>query len=211
MIASTTGQRIRECREMKDITQQAIATHLKISRSAIAQWESNTTTPSLPTLVELSRLIDTTPEYLAFGIKDGVRTVYRAPENSGLHTIDIVAFEDKGVERKVGAFAIDDAILRDISSNGTPDALRGAVVPADRLIDGYSRGDRVIIDTSIKQPRQPGVYLYWNGFDASLAQMSATMGDNGPLVRINEGGQTSAVSLDKIQILGRVVMHWSRV
>lgn len=211
MSATTVGQRIRECREAKDITQQVIGTHLKISRSAIAQWESDTTSPSLPTLVELARLINTTPEYLAFGIQDGIRTVYRAPEHSGLHTVEFVAFEDKGAERKVGAFAIDEAYLKDLSSTGKSEDLRGFIVPANGLIERFQRGDRLVVDVSVKQPRQPGVYVYWNGFDASLAQMSAGMGENGPVVRILEGGQTSTVAVDKVQILGKVVAHWAQV
>lgn len=209
MTATTLGERIREAREAKDITQQAIGNHLKISRSAIAQWESNTTSPSLPTLVELSRLIDSTPEYLAFGIKDGVRTVYRAPENSGLHTVDVVAFDKPEEERKVGSFAVDDGYLRELSEDNDVASLRGFIVPANNLVEGMKRGDRVVVDTSIQQPRQAAVYLYWNGFGASLAQMAPTMGEDGPVVRLTEGGQTSTTGLNKVKILGRVVAHWT--
>lgn len=209
-MVTTVGDRIREKRESSEKTQQYVAQHLKISRSAIAQWESNTTHPSLKTLEELALLLNTTPEFLAFNIsEDGTRTVYRSPENSGLHTVDIVTFDKNGNQERAGGFAIDDAYLKDISSTGTADELRGFIVPANGLIDGFKRGDRVVIDTSVKQPRQPGVYAYWNGFDASLAQMSAGMADTGPVVRIVEGGQTSNVDLSKLKILGKVVAHWS--
>jgi transcriptional regulator with XRE-family HTH domain len=209
---ASLGERIRECRATKDVTQEALAKHLHISRSAVAQWESNTTAPSLPTLVDLAQLLNTTPEYLAFGIKDNVRTVYRAPERSGMHTVDVVRYGDTPDDvTVVSSFAIDERYAKDVAVSGSPETLRAYEVPASGLVDGFSRGDRVIIDVSVTKPSAPGVYVYWNGIAISIAQISAALGEKGPVARIIESGQTMSVPLEQIKILGRVVAHWSRV
>jgi transcriptional regulator with XRE-family HTH domain len=209
---ASLGERIRECRTAKDVTQEALAKHLDISRSAVAQWESSTTAPSIPTLVDLAQLLNTTPEYLAFGIKDNVRTVYRAPERSGMHTVDVIRYGDTPEDVSVtSTFAIDEQYAKDVAVSGSPATLRGFEVPASGLVDGFTRGDRVIIDVSATRPSTPGVYVYWNGFAVSIAQISAGPGEKGPVARITEAGQTMSIPLDQIQILGRVVAHWSRV
>ena len=169
-----------------------------------------TTQPSLQTLQDLARLVNTTPEYLAFGIQDGVRTVYRTPERSGMVSVDLVKFDEKRERTRVSSFAIDEAYARDLSVSGDTDALCAFEVPANGLVEGYSRGDRVLVDTGVLHPTQPGVYVYWNGFDASIAQVAALMGENGPEVRLTSSGQSASIPLKKAGILGRVVAHWTR-
>ena len=58
----TVGSRIKEARDQKQMTQLDIAKILGISRAAIAQWENETTSPSISTVTEVAKLLETTPQ-----------------------------------------------------------------------------------------------------------------------------------------------------
>ena len=212
-MAKKVGERIRECREKADVTQEYLAKQMQISRSAIAQWESGTTTPSLTSLQDIARLMHTTPEYLAFDIRDGVRTVYRSPEREGMHTVSIVAWGDGPDDVTIkGELALDEDYARDVSLTGSSESLRAMDIATRGLVPDFDRGDRVIIDVSATKPAQPGIYVYWNGISVSMAEMRAILGEGGkPSAIITEAGSTSTVTLDQIKVLGRVVAHWGRV
>ena len=47
---------IKTARESKNMTQEQLANVLKVSRSTVAMWESNTVKPRANTLIELSKL-----------------------------------------------------------------------------------------------------------------------------------------------------------
>lgn len=211
-IAKRVGERIRECREKADKTQEYLAKSMNISRSAIAQWESGTTSPSLTSLQDLARLLQTTPEYLAFDIRDGVRTVYRSPEREGMHTINVVAYGDGPDDISIkGEFALDEDYAKDVSLSGSTSTLKAMDVTVRGLVPDIDRGDRVLFDDSVTKPAQPGVYVYFNGLSVSIAEMRAVLGDGGkPSVQITEAGSTATVGLDQIKVLGRVVAHWGR-
>lgn len=59
-----TGEKIRQLRRAKGLTQDAVAFALKISRQAIAKWESNQSFPSTANLVKLASLFDVSLEEL---------------------------------------------------------------------------------------------------------------------------------------------------
>lgn len=60
----TIGEKIRQLRKDKGLTQDAIASALEISRQAIAKWESNQSSPSTENLVKLAALFDVSLEEL---------------------------------------------------------------------------------------------------------------------------------------------------
>lgn len=72
--------RIREAREAKSMTQAGVAKLLEISRTAITQWEAGLTFPSYDKTIELARLLNVRPEWIAFGIDTPVE--YRTPTDT---------------------------------------------------------------------------------------------------------------------------------
>jgi len=58
------GDRIKEIREKNGYTQSALARKLGISRSAVNAWEMGVSVPSAQYLVELSKLFDTSTDFL---------------------------------------------------------------------------------------------------------------------------------------------------
>ncbi|HHY67320.1 MAG TPA: helix-turn-helix domain-containing protein [Alicyclobacillus sp.] len=63
------GQRIRERRKAKKMTQQNLADMLKLAKSTISQYETGVNEPDSETLVRLARILDTTTDYL-LGLTD---------------------------------------------------------------------------------------------------------------------------------------------
>lgn len=212
-VAQAVGARIRKCRDAENLKQDDISRSLKISRSAVAQWESGTTTPSLTSLIDMARLLSTTPEYLAFGIQDDAPTVKAPSERAGLATVEIISWgASPGEYHVIGELALDEAYVSDVSLTGKAASLKVASFRSSSLVDGLERGDRILVDISANRPMQTGTYVYWNGFAASIASLRPFMGEAGPAVQISEAGHLrQTVAADKIKILGLVVAAWRRM
>lgn len=56
----TLGERIREQRKARGMSQEMVAGHLGVSRQAVAKWESGQSAPSAENLHRLAELLDTT-------------------------------------------------------------------------------------------------------------------------------------------------------
>ncbi|MFT4045060.1 MAG: helix-turn-helix domain-containing protein [Solimonas sp.] len=68
---SKLSQRVREARKSVELSQEALALELNVSRSAVAQWEmEDGTSPSVENLIALARRTGTSFEYLATGRGD---------------------------------------------------------------------------------------------------------------------------------------------
>ena len=58
------GERIMQAREKNQLTQSALAKRLGLTRSAVNAWEMGLNVPSARYLVELSRLLKVSTDYL---------------------------------------------------------------------------------------------------------------------------------------------------
>lgn len=61
---ATIGERIKDLREKKDLTQIELSKKLGISRSTIASWESNRRVPELGTAKILADFFDVSVDFL---------------------------------------------------------------------------------------------------------------------------------------------------
>ena len=61
---STFGKRLRECREVKQLSQQDLAKLLNTSYTVIGKYERDEMKPSIEVARNIARLIDTTVGYL---------------------------------------------------------------------------------------------------------------------------------------------------
>lgn len=61
------GNRIKNLRQNKNITQQQLASTLFISDKTISSWEANRTEPSLEMITKLSEILDCSISYLIYG------------------------------------------------------------------------------------------------------------------------------------------------
>ncbi|HEN4299209.1 TPA: transcriptional regulator [Streptococcus agalactiae] len=63
------SKRLKELRLEKNQTQQQLADELGVNRVNVTRWEKGNTEPSFSKLIELSKLLNTTPNYLV-GVSD---------------------------------------------------------------------------------------------------------------------------------------------
>ncbi|HFZ7051808.1 TPA: helix-turn-helix domain-containing protein [Streptococcus agalactiae] len=63
------SKRLKELRLEKNQTQQEVADELGVNRVNVTRWEKGNTEPSFSKLIELSKLLNTTPNYL-LGVSD---------------------------------------------------------------------------------------------------------------------------------------------
>ena len=89
------GNKIRELRVNKGLTQEQLATALNLSPQAISKWESGTSTPELEKLFALSECFNITLDEL---VKDGAAN-QEASETPQKSEKDVVS---KAVEMKAG-------------------------------------------------------------------------------------------------------------
>lgn len=58
------GERLKETRQKKGVSQSTVAEHLNISRQSISKWENNSSYPDLDNLVRLSEYYEVTVDDL---------------------------------------------------------------------------------------------------------------------------------------------------
>lgn len=62
------GWRLKDQRRRQGLSLRELALLAHVSHSAIVQWETSRVQPSFAMIEKLAELLQTTPEYLAFGI-----------------------------------------------------------------------------------------------------------------------------------------------
>ncbi len=204
---TTVGKRIAHAREAKDMSQAELARLKGISRSAVGQWERDATSPPISTIEEIAMILGVTPEWLAFGVKHGERTVLKLPDSENFAQIEEVRFtDDPDAPETVGRWgAPKDWISR--QSTSTPENLRVVEVRSDGA--GLRQGEKVLVDTGSTRPSPAGTFLYWDGMGAVFARMSAVPGADEPRVRIDMNGDSIDLPISKLRIIGRVVGRWT--
>ena len=63
----TLGQRISKLRKEKGLTQEELANKFNISTQAISKWENDYSSPDISVLLELSKILGVSVEYLLSG------------------------------------------------------------------------------------------------------------------------------------------------
>jgi len=72
------GQKIKELRKEKGLTQAELARCLNVTRSAVALWETDNTDPDIKNIIEIAKFFNITLDEL-FGLEDESGTKKFAP------------------------------------------------------------------------------------------------------------------------------------
>lgn len=202
----TVGSRIKEARDQKQMTQLDIAKILGISRAAIAQWENETTSPSISTVTEVAKLLETTPQWLAYGVSAEPTIVHQTPP--GMVEIKEVAFGESPVATvDVRSWVLPLDYIKSEIHAGSADALIIWRVEGSNMTPSYELGDKVFVDTSSRKPSPSGVFLTWDGFGPALHNVTVTPSSGKLIARVsNTDGKTEPyeVPAEKLVIIGRV-------
>ena len=74
---SSRGERLRELRLRRGLTQQQVAIRLKVEKSSVSRWEKGVSYPR-DYMRQLCALYDTNPGYITFGTEEDAYATYSA-------------------------------------------------------------------------------------------------------------------------------------
>lgn len=139
------GERLRELRENKRLKQNEIAAQLGISKQLVNHWEHGRSWPSLEHLARLSRLYESSVDYI-IGRDDGTSCVVQAKTATRVFSPDDLApwFANEALQTRNFI-----APVKPHSANSI------AFYVSDRaMVPSFEPGDLVIVDPEV--PAQPG-------------------------------------------------------
>lgn len=106
---STLGERIRERRKNKGLTQEVMGKDLSLAKSTISQYENNINVPDAIMLKNLADYLDTTADYLLCRVDNpnsivvtGTDFQQYLPDEYKKDSEDIIAIINKNVELTEG-------------------------------------------------------------------------------------------------------------
>ena len=202
--ADSLGARIRGAREEKEMTQLELANRVGISRAAVAQWEVNSTSPSLAKIEEIARALDVHAAWIAFG--DSI-TLSQArgrsfrPRAVWLPEVDFGSTLDAVTERNRWGVPAE-YLVHELAAD--PNACIVVRVGTTAVEPHYGTGDRAIVDRSDKVPSPLGTFLHWNGVGAAFANLQIVPEGRSPSVWIGTTyAEPTKVPFSKLTIIGR--------
>lgn len=203
-ILSGFGERVFKSRMEIGMTQHSLAKFLNRNRSSVAQWERGKNVPDIHTIESMAALMNTTPQWLAFGISEKPQTVMPDPRALGYALVsEIRVGQSPEKFETLQKWGLPYQFLTSELGCPDPDAL--FMLKAEAPIDSYQIGDRVIVDRSSTRPSPPGIFVIWDGMACVLAKLSVVPGaTKSPTVRIENSNGSFELALDKVQVLGRV-------
>ena len=80
MNAAEMGARIKQCRKVQNLTQEKLAEKVDVSPHYIYEIERGTKSVSLPVLIDISKTLKTSLDYLVFGVRPQVGEYYCTDE-----------------------------------------------------------------------------------------------------------------------------------
>lgn len=94
----TTGERLKQCRELMRFSQERVALHMdKAGRATISNWENDKNEPSLTELKRLAAFLNTTVAYLM-----GEAAQFQEPRENYVMVKkdDLIELQKKALERE---------------------------------------------------------------------------------------------------------------
>lgn len=88
MHTNTLGDRIKQLRKEKDLTQEEMADQLSLNRATISNWEIDRASPDAKTIIQLADFFNVTVDYL-MGISDSPQTNFSPKADKLLKAISL--------------------------------------------------------------------------------------------------------------------------
>lgn len=207
----TFGSRVLDARMQKGLSQEQVANHTGLGRTAVTQWELNRSVPDIRTIQLVAQLLDEEPSWLAYGVRQAAPIVDPDPKRLGYALIPEVQFNDSPTSiTELNKNGISTSRLREM---GVKDPSKVILFRVQSGFEDFQAGDYVIVDRNMTRPSPAGIFLHWDGFGPSLGEITiipTKVGDK-LLARVNPGHGTYQVDADALAIIGRVIGVQKRV
>lgn len=223
------GERIKEARAAKGLTQEQVGKHFGISREAVQQWETGDTAPKGGRLQSLAKLLERDVNWLVTGpASHTTATISRDnayPHNGSrmliIDELDVRAGmslggaiheteQTSGIEMVKARWQIPAVVIRPYSS-APQEAIKIITAVGDSNIPEFFPGDRVMVDTQDRIPSPAGFFAIWDGFGEIIKRLEMVPYSDPPKVKLhsaNEAYETRELPLDMVVINGRVLGKW---
>jgi transcriptional regulator with XRE-family HTH domain len=215
------GMRIKISRENVNLTQLDLAkrlTHKRVkgkdkhyTRSTVAQWERNDSIPPVDLFEYMAKELNTTAEFLAFGVTMEPKVVLPKPDELGYVLVPEVTFRSEDATDEVAKWGLPVHWLRTEMGVVSLDKLVIYKVEADSA--GFSFGDRIIIDRGSVRPTPSGKFLHWDGVGpvvSAIMVIPAHGTAKKPIAKVTGVDGTYETDIDKLHIIGRVKGLWAK-
>lgn len=198
----TMGGRIAWARLRANLTQADVAKSLGNSRVTIVQYEKNNITPPIPVVERLATRLAVSPEFLAFG-RQGLDALSNAAEE--IVTITEMSEGKRGAFFESGAFAMPRRLFegKDID----PANARMMVLEHDEPEFDLKKGDRVVIDQSVKALSDHDLYLIRADQGAVVVRREPNVvgTTKGRVILTTGRGNRQTVAAKDVKVLGAIV------
>ena len=213
------GQRIKDRRKGRKVSQARLAEALGTTQATVARWEQGKYEPSYETLEQIGDELEISPGWLAFG--DGLDT--RMPKS--VHQLPVVGIVEAGAWREAAMldesakkitfvphpkFNADDQVAFEVRGESCNEVVRDGdhvvAVPYEKMPGG--------IEALINQSRKPLVVIQRQRaglVEATLKELRATAHglelwprsahpDHQEKIQLDENGDTEEVSITHIVV-----------
>lgn len=206
------GERLKEARIKKGLTQESVAEAAGISRVSVVQWEKGETKNAKGEyLLRAAQLLDINPYWLVFGEGEMSNTTKAESEYSLVPKYNISASMGDGrtveSEQVVDYLAFKSSWL--IAMGLDEQHLALVEVVGDSMEPTLASGSLVLIDLRKRSPSDSGIYAM--GIDGQIWVKRLLRKFNGDLEIISDNTELHGKEvvkkdeLDQIRVIGRVV------
>lgn len=152
------AQRLREAREAVGLTQQKVAELLRISRSAVSQWENGETQPDIDKIKELCQIYKTSTDWLLRGI-DPAKVVQNFHESAtDFAQVPLIDFVQAGQWTDIAdPYALGQGSEILWTDQNVGKSAFGLTIEGQSMAPEFEPGDKIIVDPDVKP--QPGDYV----------------------------------------------------
>jgi transcriptional regulator with XRE-family HTH domain len=187
------GNRIRDIRSDKDMTQGDLAKLLGKSRSAIAQWETGNALPQLEDFHKMGVVFGVSPAFLAFAV-NGNREI----------NVPVMSYHNP-TGSVVGAMSLDSEFFNDIQLT-EKSRLRAVHLPNNDMVAGLAKGDVVIVnelDRNVSVGASTGTFLIFH--DRIALAVCGGIPGRKDVISVRIGKREFEMKATDLPVIGRVV------
>lgn len=173
MLMNTIGSRIKAARQAKGFTQQQVADHFGIRRVSVTQWESDTTTPTVERIGELSAFLEVTSEWLLRHEGAGPAVSGNPQRQKGMKPVIIPGDQLVHPLKRLPIYAAamggnghSIVTFEEIDNVKMPTILEnvrggyGILITGDSMVPAYRPSDIGLVNPNLPAARDTDVILY---------------------------------------------------
>lgn len=207
----TMGARIRRAREALNLTQDQIGDLIGVSRAAVAQWESDQTSPVRKRMEALAGALRVSVEWLSFGVGQAPNAPGAANNEIPLLSKDEAAAQLQAPDTRASFYHAGPSLRPSAAVSQFAFALE---VDGPDLAPKFRAGDIVIIDPSVEPAPGDFVFAILQGSQAAVFgryRPRGTAPDGSPvyeLAPVNPDFPTHHIDAEhKAKIIGTMIEH----